>query len=576
MRVVRRSTSLKSVDPLRRPRSLDPHELGFTPRRAVPWLAPLLLLRTGLRSLLATIFGAYLDKRELQGALPSRTFRQNGTDGEIWLDYVADLGDGFDATYTVAYLLGQPSLTVDGHQLPRGQVLIMGGDQAYPTASMQEYEDRCKGPYTAALPTAPVDGPQPTLYALPGNHDWYDGLTAFLRVFVGERTDHIGGWRIEQSRSYFALELPHSWWVFAVDEAFGAYLDDPQLVYFEQAARQLGPGHKVILVFPTPGWTKAERDPKAYDTIDFFIRTIIAPTGAQVRVILAGDTHHYSRYSHPTRELVTCGGGGAYLAATHTLPERITVPPQESLVRKASPKREYDLAACYPAKERSRRLGWRVFGRLPRRNRDFLWLLGGVHLVLMLTLAGVLAETTLAEERLFSIPLALAIITVIGGTVAFAYLPPGGRKGKRHLAAGLAHGGAHLLLGVAGAVVWLRLPFVDLPWPWPIALAALLYAPVAALVASQLLAAYLLVASRFTLNVNELFAAQGIEDYKSFLRLHVAADGALTIYPIAVDRVCRRWRADPDATRPDAPWIVPADADAIRLRLAEPPVTLSW
>ena len=52
-----------------RPSSMDPRELGFTPRRPVGWLAPLLLLNTGLRALLATLFGAYLDKRELQNAL---------------------------------------------------------------------------------------------------------------------------------------------------------------------------------------------------------------------------------------------------------------------------------------------------------------------------------------------------------------------------------------------------------------------------------------------------------------------------------------------------------------------------
>ena len=113
----------------RRPTSLEPKELGFTPRGAVPWLAPMLLLSTGLRTLLAILFGAYLDKRELQNALPAEVLRQAGTDGELWLDYVADLGDGFNATYSVAYLLAQPSLELGGAQLPRGRVLLMGGDQ---------------------------------------------------------------------------------------------------------------------------------------------------------------------------------------------------------------------------------------------------------------------------------------------------------------------------------------------------------------------------------------------------------------------------------------------------------------
>ena len=67
-------------------------------------------------------------------------------------------------------------------------MLVMGGDQVYPTASNAAYEDRCKGPYQAALPEPPPNG-SPTLYAVPGNHDWYDGLTAFLRLFARRRVD---------------------------------------------------------------------------------------------------------------------------------------------------------------------------------------------------------------------------------------------------------------------------------------------------------------------------------------------------------------------------------------------------
>ena len=54
--------------------------------------------------------------------------------------------------------------------------------------------------------------------------------------------------------------------------------------------------------------------------------------------------------------------------------------------------------------------------------------------------------------------------------------------------------------------------------------------------------------------------------------MHIAADGSLTVYPIAVDRVCHGWRADPDA--PDeAPWVAPTEQ--LRYRLAEPPFTLT-
>jgi hypothetical protein len=561
------------TDPARRPRSLDPQELGFTPRPPVAWLTPLLLLYTGLRVVLSSLFGAYLDKRELQHALPREVNHEPGTDGELWLDYVADLGDGFHGTYSIAYLLAQPHLEVDGVQLPRGQALVMGGDEVYPMASGEAYEDRCKGPYTAALPVEPTDGPPPTLYAVPGNHDWYDGLTAFLRLFVKIKTDHFGGWQLAQSRSYFAVELPQNWWLFAIDIQSGAYVDDPQLLYFEHAAKTLGPEDRVILVVPTPTWVQAVDRPKAYDTVDYFLRTIIDPTGAQVKLLLAGDLHHYARYAGPDRQLVTCGGGGAYLYPTHHLPERITVPPSDTLVRRASTSKEYGLAGRFPSKERSRRYGWSVFTRLPWRNPGFGALIGTVHTLLMLAMVGVFHQASGSALRLFSIPLAVMALVTLVSAVLFAKPPTaGGKRHVRHWLLGIGHGLAHLGLAGLGTWVWLMLPFVDWPWPAPVAAAAVIYGPVVSLLGSELVAAYLLVAGAFRVNLNELFAGQGIDDAKCFLRLHIARDGSLTIYPVAVDTICRKWTPEPDAPA-DHSWLVPAQP--LRPRLAEPPIKIA-
>jgi hypothetical protein len=575
--------------PAPRPKSLDPRELGFTPRPPVPWLAPLLLLSTGVRTLLSALFGAYLDKRELQHALPAEVGHEPGVDGELWLDYVADLGDGFHSTYSIAYLLAQPELHLDGHppspthpgapapepihRLPRGQVLVMGGDQVYPTASGEAYEDRCKGPYKAALPVPPADGPPPTLYAVPGNHDWYDGLTAFLRLFVKMKTDHFGGWQLAQSRSYFAVELPQNWWLFAIDIQSGAYVDDPQLLYFEQAAKRLGPDDRLILVVPKPSWVQAADRPKAYDAVDYFLRTIVDPTGAKVRLLLAGDMHHYARYTGPDRELITCGGGGAYLYPTHHLPERITVPPPDTLVRRASKSREYALAGRFPSKERSRRYGWSVFTRLPWRNPGFAALIGVVHTLLMLAMVGVFDQASGSVLRLFSIPLAVMVVLTLAGTVIFARPPTaGGKRYLRHWLLGIGHGLAHLGVAGLGTWVWLMLPFVDWAWPAPLAAAAVIYGPVVSVVGSELVAAYLLVAAALGVNVNELFAGQGIDDAKSFLRLHIARDGSLTVYPVAVDTICRAWRPNPDAPA-DHPWLTPAQP--LRPRLAEPSIRVT-
>ncbi|WP_428983200.1 metallophosphoesterase [Phytohabitans maris] len=555
-----------------RPRTLDPLELGFTPRKRVPWLAPLLLLSTGLRTLLAILFGAYLDKRELQNALPGRIYRQPGTGGELWLDYVADLGDGFDATYSVAYLLAQPELDLDGRRLPRGQVLVMGGDQVYPTASGSAYEDRCKGPYQAALPGPPAEGPRPTLFAIAGNHDWYDGLTAFLRLFARRKDGEIGGWRTEQNRSYFATELPAGWWLFGIDEQFGAYLDDPQLIYFEEAARHLGPDDQVVLVVPAPTWVKAVDDPGAYDAVDYFIRTVIAPTGARVPLIVAGDLHHYARYVNGERQLLTCGGGGAYLYPTHKLPERISVPPPDTLARRASRSLPYDLAGTYPEPERSRRFGWGIFGRLPLRNPGFAVMLGLLHTLLMLPMVGVVHRNGASETRIFSIPLAIMLLVTVACAVLFAKPPSaGGKRQVRHWLLGLTHGLAQVGLGVLGTWAWLQFPFVDWAWPLPPVAAAVLYGPIVGYVASLLVATYLLVAGAFGVNLNELFAGQGIEDAKSFLRMHIAADGTLTIYPVAVDHVCHHWEANPDGAAGSS-WVEPKAP--IRVRLAEAPVVI--
>ena len=555
-----------------RPRALEPQELGFTPRKPVPWLAPLLLLSTGVRTLGSILFGAYLDKRELQNALPDDLHQQPGDGGELWFDYVSDLGDGFDATYSVAYLLAQPELDLGGRRLPRGRMLLMGGDQVYPTASGDEYENRMKGPYRAALPVPPVEGPRPTLFALPGNHDWYDGLTAFLRLFARRKDGRIGGWRTAQRRSYFAVELPQRWWLFAIDEQFGAYIDDPQLVYFERAAERLGAGDQVIIMTPAPTWVKARHDPAMYDAVDYFVRTIVRPSGAEVRVMMSGDQHHYARYSHPERELITCGGGGAYLVGTQDLPPVITVPPPATLTRNSSPSRDYAQAATYPDAAASRRFAWGVFGRLPVRNPGFGTMLGIVHTLLMLAMLG--ATTRVAEaQRLVTIPLVAVILTTVLGAVAFAQ-PPGAGKDRhmRHWLLGLLHGFAHVGLAVGGTWVWLQFPMRDWPWPWPLAAAAILYGPVIGYVASLLVSLYLVIASWFGVNVNELFAGQGIEHAKSFLRLHIAADGTLTIHPVGVERICRKWAAAPDDP-PDAPWIRPEEP--LTAHLIETPIVLA-
>lgn len=164
------------------------------------------------------------------------------------------------------------------------------------------------------------------------------------------------------------------------------------------------------------------------------------------------------------------------------------------------------------------------------------------------------------------------IALTLTGTIAFAMPPPTAPRSRlRHWVLGIGHGLAHLALGYVGATLWLRLPVSDLTFPLPVLAASVLYLPLVAPLASFIVSAYLLASSVFGVNVNELFAAQSIEDAKSFLRLHFASDGTLTLYAVAVDHISRHWAPNP-AGSDDSPWITPQDP--LRVRLAEPPIGL--
>ena len=259
-------------------------ELNFMPQDACRWLSPS-ELRTFAAQTLSQIFGNYADKRELQKVFDSNLIVMPPADqplaeGEdFWFDYTADIGDGFEATYTVAALLGQETLARRG---PRRRAAARADAGArrrpgVPAASSKAYEDRTVGPYRSAMPEAT---PQPLMLALPGNHDWYDGLTAFLRLFTQDRM--IGGWRTEQKRSYFTVQLPHRWWLVGLDSQLDTYFDDPQLKYFEETlTANLQPGDSVIVCCATPAWVKAwSGHPDAFNGLEWFERNFVSlPSG---------------------------------------------------------------------------------------------------------------------------------------------------------------------------------------------------------------------------------------------------------------------------------------------------------
>ncbi|SCL24516.1 metallophosphoesterase [Micromonospora inyonensis] len=529
---------------------------------AVRWLRPHELTRTGTRALLASIFGQYADKREAQqgAAFDQPVFRHDQGTGDFWFDYVADLGDGFDATYSVASLIASDlPLDTDGGVLPRGTALIMGGDQVYPYADATGYEQRTTRVYTAAYPCPPdgADGHRPWLYAVPGNHDWYDGLTAFLRVF-GQQ-DQIGGWRTRQRRSYFALRLPHGWWLLAIDIQLDTYIDRPQLEYFRQVAAGIEPTASIIVCTAVPSWYQGTGT--STDRLAHFLSAGLGDRARQVRVFLTGDTHHYARYQRRSGDgpmLITAGIGGAYTAATHLLPERIAVSARllDPDADKTAQIGYVRVGGTWPSPADSRREARRVLWRLPLRNVALL--------PVFATLYGLLGISGLTRSWLWSGAL---LAVAFAGCLAFARPRSGGRLRR------LAFGTTLALVQVPpalAAVVGFATVVTDWRWParaWAVAAVTV----VGAVLAAVLLAAWLLAVSAWRVNENELFAAQAIEDYKGFLRLQVGTDGLLTVHPIGVRRSVRAWRpADGDA----GPRLVPAGPGRLEPQLIEAPVRI--
>src|SRR5687768_9810987 len=81
---------------------------------------------------------------------------------------VGDPGEGDDSQYATV-----PGLLACGEGT---DLMVVCSDVIYPAGEARHYEDRFYRPYK--------DYPKP-LYALPGNHDWYDGLTGFMLNFCG-------------------------------------------------------------------------------------------------------------------------------------------------------------------------------------------------------------------------------------------------------------------------------------------------------------------------------------------------------------------------------------------------------
>ncbi|MFF5211514.1 metallophosphoesterase family protein [Streptosporangium sp. NPDC000396] len=228
---------------------------------------------------------------------------------------------------------------------------VIASDVIYPTGSGNEYENKFFRPYQDYR--API-------YAVPGNHDWYDGLGGFMRVFCDapaletrreggglspsglrgllwrkpEKIDEAGlararerralpGQRAVQPGPYWAMETP-GLLIVGVDTGIHSMLDREQARWLREVSRDPRPK---VLITGKPIYTRNEYKPSKLEgggTID----DIVADPAHNYVAAIGGDVHNYQRFpvkaGDRTIQYIVAGGSGAFMHATHTIP-RVTV-----------------------------------------------------------------------------------------------------------------------------------------------------------------------------------------------------------------------------------------------------------
>jgi hypothetical protein len=531
------------------------------------WLSPRVLVSSAVEVAVSGLFGSYADKREIEGGLSDACFDcRFGESGTYWLDYASDVGDGFDSTYTIAHFLAQETLELAGETTQRGRVLVLGGDEVYPSATRERYEEHFRAPYSAALPEIEDEDARPRMFAIPGNHDWYDGLTSFMRTFSQGKA--IGGWQTEQKRSYFALQLPHGWWLWGIDIQFDTFIDAPQLDYFRNVAAKMPKEAKIILATAKPSWvavTDPQDPPQSWQTLAFLQEQVM---GAKLALTLTGDIHHYAYYEPAGDEdpKFTAGGGGAYLSATHWLPPSLELP---SLDRETTT--AYTLERCWPEADTSRNLLKGIWKHaLPWVTPSLHVVTAAIYAVIaMLIAVGIQDHDANLDDSLDADGFKLAVdalsfwgVLLIAGVVLA--LRTWAKRGEAPGSLGVIH--AVLQIAAATVLTLLLLEWDPLNWAddgsrLGYAVAAVV-ALASCLVARWILVAYLLIVPRMNArwHVEEAFAGQAIADYKHFLRLKLEPE-KLTVYAIGVEKVPTEWGEGKEPKPAGGKWPTPTIID---------------
>ncbi|MFO0905023.1 MAG: metallophosphoesterase [Pirellulales bacterium] len=221
---------------------------------------------------------------------------------------------------------------------PDVKFVVLSSDVVYPTGAMKDYEQKFWLPFMGT--TKPI-------YAIPGNHDWYDALDGFTATFLTPdaarrslraRVDADHGLssttdaRIDEliatasrHQAYYQVPVQRQEAPFfqfqtadfalvVVDTGVAKRIDDVQRRWLEAAlAAARGKTKMAILGHPLYAGGAYQADGNA----DFAELHQLLQRH-EVAVVMAGDTHDLEYYVERTGERETLhfvnGGGGAYLS----------------------------------------------------------------------------------------------------------------------------------------------------------------------------------------------------------------------------------------------------------------------
>lgn len=533
-------------------------------RPPVCWYHPLVLFKIALDVLSSLNQFRNRDERE-NFTLPLTLIdRSRSSDDNFWFDFMADTGDGGNATYAVATTaLAESVQDTDGQPLLRGELLLLGGDLAYPSASTLEYRYRFVEMFEAALPegdatTSLVRGQPFTVAALPQNHDWMDSASTFGRYFLrNKQSRQFLEASIPQQQSYFCVRLPHGWWVLGFDFAMTDDMDRDQFEQFtnllsDQSSPGIGQQDRVILIYPHPVWTTPVSEgvcPGGALRYQLFEGLL----GDRIALRLTGDLHHYTRWtSQQEGQLVICGSGGAFTHPTHT---RLTNSPIV-LQRVDNAQAIPESAGCrvqmgiddgqhqgtvhafekvkgseFPPLAQSRRLAlgnitalFGAGGTWADGNRWFAVLMGVLYLF-----SSALSASGLGMLLMF---LMFGTLCMAIGWEALQEVSPKWPAWRRYgltIGSSLTHTLCHC--GLAWSIahilpVWVALGMFG----------------TGALLGTLVFGTWLAVMSWCGYLTNNGFSALALQNFKGFMRFKISADGTLHGYFVAIDKTPRQWK----------------------------------